>query len=307
MTGTAKLIVIIISITAMTSLCACHTTVNINTPAKVTDASNAVETDREQETGEEIETKIYLPELETVKFDLTQYGEDGKRKIFESYGNSYLANDMTREVYPDLSAALDAIDQNEKDLYNQTINDSKEDAEEFAKEQDEYGEDYSFFRYNETQLCSLDDKVVSLLRTEYGYLGGAHPDYFYQTFNLDVKTGEEILLSDIITDKTVLKDVLIDKLNAQYPDGNFFGLDESLSMFELDPESEDPDQAAYMFTIDPLGLCFYFGPYDLNSYADGSQQIEVYYDDIRDILKSGFVYENFGKDEMPGEADEPLK
>ena len=307
MIRTAKLTVLIIAIVAMTGLCACHTTVNINTAPKESDTSNVIEAGSEQEAAEEIETKIYLPELESVKFDLTEYGEDGERKLFESYGNSYLPNDMTKEVYPDLSAALDAIDQNEKDLYSQTISDSMEDAKEFAKEQDDYDEDYSFFRYNETQLCSLDDKVVSLLRTEYGYLGGAHPDYFYQTFNLDVKTGEEILLSDIITDKTVLKGVLIDKLNAQYPDGNFFDLDESLSMFELDPESDDPDKAAYMFTMDPLGLCFYFGPYDLNSYADGSQQIEVYYDDIRDILKSGFVYENFGKDETPGEADEPLK
>ena len=213
MIRTAKITAFIISIAVMASLCACHTTVNINTPTDDKDTSNVSEAPKEQETAEEVETKIYLPELDSVKFDLTQYGEDGKRKIFESYGNSYLANDHTKEVYPELAAALEAIDSNEQDLYKQTIEDNKDDAQQFASEQDEYGEDYSFFRYNETQLISLDEKVVSLLRTEYGYLGGAHPDYFYQTFNLDVKTGEEILLSDIITDKNVLKEVLINIRN----------------------------------------------------------------------------------------------
>lgn len=277
----------------MTGLCACHTTVTINQNKDMSDVKEVPEDEIKTPEEVEKEEEVKLPELESVPFDLTLYAEDGKRKIFESYGNSYLLTDESKKDYPKLAEALEAIDENEKEHYKESIEANKKDAEEFAKEQDENGDDYSYFRYSETQLKAADERVVSMLRTENGYIGGAHPDYFYQTFNLDTKTGNDILLSDIITDAQKLKSVLIERLNSLYPDGNFFDLDESLGLFELDADTKDPDKVAYMFTMDPAGLTFYFGPYDLNSYADGSQQVELFYSDIKDILNPEFVYADF--------------
>ena len=40
----------------------------------------------------------------------------------------------------------------------------------------------------------------------------------------------------------------------------------------------------------PDGISFYFGPYDLNSYADGAQQIDLTYGDLEGILKDDYIY-----------------
>ena len=257
----------------------------------------------EEEVNEDGESAA-IPKLESVDFDLTEYDED-KNKVFESYGNSYLCTADCEGDFPDLAKALKDIDQNEKDAYSATIDEYKEDAAEFAGQQREDGEDYTYYSYNETELKTADDKVVSLLRTEYGYLGGAHPDYYYAAFNIDVKTGKDIILADIVTDKEGLDAILIDKLNEKYPDGDFFDLEESLKSYYIDDASDEENAAAYTFTMGPDGISFYFGPYDLNSYADGAQQIDLTYGDLEGILKDDYIYagiEEDKKDEISADS-----
>ncbi len=257
----------------------------------------------DKDTGEDQAEEIQEPELESVDFNLSTYDDD-ENMVFESYGNSYLLTEASAKVYPELNDRLNTIDENEKEIYTQTIEDFGEDAAKFAEEQRENGAEYTYYSYSETALKVGDERVVSLLRTEYGYLGGAHPDYYYQTFNIDTKTGDEILLSDIITDNDALKKLLIDKLNSQYPDGNFFDLEGTFEEYDLDPGPEEDGAYAYTFTMDPAGLTFYFGPYDLNSYADGSQQIDVFYNEIPDILKEGFVYSDYAEEGLGGDVPE---
>ncbi|MBR5407335.1 MAG: DUF3298 domain-containing protein [Lachnospiraceae bacterium] len=289
--------VMLTAVLLMSSVCACNVNVNVNDNRKnKNEAAKEEAPEADDKEGAQETDEIKLPELKSVDFNLSVYDENDDHMIFESYGNSYLCTDASAEVYPDLSEALKAIDENEKAFYQESIDANLEDAKEFAAAQVEEGADYTYFRYSETALKCADERAVSLLRTENGYLGGAHPDYFYQAFNLDTKTGEDILLSDIITDKDKLKSLLIDKLNKKYPDGNFFDLEESLSLFELDEEQGDDADPAYVFTVDPAGLSFYFGPYDLNSYADGSQQIDIMYEEMADFLKEGFIYDDYAEE-----------
>ena len=293
------LALILCSALAVSMMSGCNVNINAN---KDNDAKSEEEVKEEvpaEEPAEESEEvaeepeQVILPELKSVDFDLTVYDDDNKYKVFESHGNSYLCTDESAKVYPELSDVLKGIDQNEKDGYQYTIDQNLEDAKEMAAEQQKEGNDYTYFCYSETELKCADERVVSLLRTEYGYLGGAHPDYYYQTFNLFSKTGKDLTLADIITDKDKLKTILTDKLNEEYPDGNFFDLDESLGNYVLELDPDDPDKYTYNFTIDPAGVSFYFGPYDLNSYADGDQKIDLFYDEISDILKDGFVYSDY--------------
>ncbi|MBR6160150.1 MAG: DUF3298 domain-containing protein, partial [Lachnospiraceae bacterium] len=302
--------ILISSVLMMAGLSACNAQVNLNTDNNDTNTQTedlqpqpdiiAQEEKEPAPAADEVseEDTVALPELESVPFDLNVFGEDGDYKVFESYGNSYLLTDVSSRDYPQLAEALKKIDEDEKASYQKTIDANIKDAQDFAKEQQKYGDDYSYMSYSETQLISADDKVVSMLRTEYGYLGGAHPDYHYETFNLYTKTGENIPLSDVITDDDKLEDILEVKLNKEYPDGNFFDLDDSLDIFTLDDkkiDSDDDFKVPYSFTMSPKGLVFYFGPYDLNSYADGAQQIEIQYSEIADILKAGFIYEDQAK------------
>ncbi len=147
--------------------------------------------------------------------------------------------------------------------------------------------------YSESALQFADDRAVSILRTEYGYLGGAHPDYFYECINLNSQTGEEILLSDLIKDKEGLNKILREKLIELYPDGNFFDLDESLERYDLDGVPEGDEITPYIFTMTPAGLTFYFDPYALNSYADGDQQVDVFFTDIPELLQDDFIFPDY--------------
>lgn len=297
----------------MTGLCACSATVNIPadksaTPApeeEVQPVSDEVPEETETAPADEMteEDTVARPELESVPFDMNVYGKDGDYKVFESYGNSYLLTDISSRDYPQLAEALKKIDEDEKADYKKTIDANLSDAEEFAKDQQANGDDYSYMSYSETKLATADDKVVSMVRTEYGYLGGAHPDYYYETFNLYTATGEAISMTDIITDNDKLKAVLKDKLNEAYPDGDWLDLDSSLDLFVLDETKKEDGESTYKFTINEKGLMFYFGPYDLNSYADGAQQIEIMYSDLADILKPGFIYEDYATAEEKSTTD----
>lgn len=312
-----KLALMICLALVMTGLGACNANININTEdgaagqtdrSSVTeaDASENVKTEETAPAADEIseEDTVVLPELKSVPFDMTEYDKDGEHKVFESYGNSYLLSDISARDYPALDAKLKKIDEDEKEFYRQAIDDSREDALEFAEEQRKYGEDYTFFRYSETQLMNADDKVVSMLRMEYGYLGGAHPDYYYETMNIYTKTGEDIPLSDILTDDVKLRSILKERLNKEYPDGNWFDLDSSLDTYVIDDKKTGDDKFAYIFTMNSRGIMFYFNPYDLNSYADGAQQIEISYTDLADIIKPGFVYEDLVKEDLATDAEE---
>ena len=291
--------VLICTALTFTTLYGCNININSNlTEDAIEEKEDAAKTDDKQEVTRAFDMAA-IPELESVEFNLTEYGEDGDSKIFESYGNSYLCTEESGEEFPELAQALSDIDEVEKDTYRLSIDEYMEDAVEFTKEQIKEGTDYTYFCYNETELKTADDRVVSLLRTEYSFFGGAHPTYGYDTFNIDVKTGEEIRLSDIITDKEGLDGILIDKLNEKYPDGNFFDLEKSLGNFWMDDAPEEEGATIYTFTMGPSGISFYFDPYALNSYADGAQEIDLTYGDLDSILKEGFIY----ADEKDSEDD----
>ncbi len=248
-------------------------------------------TEEEEEGKEESEEG---PGLVNTEFDMSLKDEKDDYLYYECYGNSYLCDEESEELYPELSRALMDIDEMVKGNYERNIESFDEEAHDFVREMIEQGQgEYTFYTYSETSLEYCSDKVVSLLRTEYGFLGGAHPDYWFESVNLKPETGEYILLSDVITDKEELDRILKEKLNEKYPDGDFFDLDEALLAYDPQAEPFEQEMGAYTFTLDPSGVTFFFGPYDLNAYAYGSQDIKLSYDELSEILKDGFYEEYF--------------
>ncbi len=227
------------------------------------------------------------PELVNTEFDMSEVDENGK-KFFDCHGNSYLCSEDSKAVYPELAEALIRVDEKVKAAYQENIYNYDDEAKEFAAEQPDGESDWTYYTYSETQLKYSSPRLVSLLRTEFGYLGGAHPDYWYDTVNIDTPTGKTIKLSDLISDQKGLNDILKKKLNDTYPDGNFFDLDESLNIYSLEGD-EGTNSAAYDFTLDKTGITFYFGPYDLNSYADGTQEITIGYDELEGVINKDFT------------------
>lgn len=59
-----------------------------------------------------------------------------------------------------------------------------------------------------------DDRIFSYVTTDYSYLGGAHPNFVYNGYNYDTKTGKRLTLRDVTEDYDSLYAQVLDTLRA---------------------------------------------------------------------------------------------
>ena len=229
--------------------------------------------------------------LISVPFYLNQYDDEDQELYFMNYGNNIICSENTRDKYPKLAEKLEKIAKDCEKDHQLKIDDNAEDAKEFAREAKKDGGTGYYSYYSETALKRFDDKAVSILKVQNGFFGGAHPDYVFDTINLDPETGKEYVLSDIIKDKDELDKILINKLEGEYPDVEFFDLKDTLKDFHMDITGAGDEELeyAYEFTLDPDGICFYFDPYGISAYAYGDQVVKITYDEAPDLFKRDFA------------------
>lgn len=281
---------VILAVLAASFMCACGSvTVNVNTNTEDKPATEETAPDESApETADDSVIPDDFPVVLEKDYDMSRYlDEDKKDMYFECHGNEWYCDDKTADKYPQLAKTLEEIHDSETEDFESTLDENDEDAKEFAKAH--LGEEFgAFYYYSSTGPACVDDKVVSLLSTYESFLGGAHPSGSYKVYNIDVNSGEFIPLSDVISDQSGLNAILKEKLESQYNDHQFFGLDESLSSYVMDLSSNEDDKTPYDFTFSPNGLTFYFDSYALSPYADGDEQIDLTYDDLASVLKEGY-------------------
>ena len=247
------------------------------------------------------------PELESVDYDLSN-------DYFECVGNSYLVAEDSEEDYSDLAKALKQLDEATQEEWKRNLDAFDEEALEYAQNQKDEGNDNTYSINSDSSLVFANDKIVSIIRCDGTFYGDAHPDYNYEAINLYSATGKEILLSDIITDKKGLDEILKEKIKEEYGDQDLIDLDEALADYDPQAEQFEQERAAYVFTITPKGITFYFGSSELNDHAFGTQEVNIPYDDLYDIMDlDGFVFEEVVDDgrgdliDEDEEADEEEK
>ena len=234
--------------------------------------------------------------LAVTYFDQSRYTDKDRDLYFECSGDHILCTPDIKDAYPELTKALQDIADDEESYFADNLREYDSDALEYLKSTRSSGGEYHYMYYADDFLKRADDKCVSIVRIVNGYLGGAHPDYFYETFNIDTDTGDQIVLSDIISDQDRLNDILEQKLTADYPDVEYFGLKDSLAEYDMtiteDADDNDGDyKPAYLFTLDPDGISFYFSPYGISAYAYGDQVVKILYDEEPDLFKKDFSYD----------------
>lgn len=171
-------------------------------------------------------------------------------------------NQESAAVYPELDSALKAWSgekQARQEEYNSHMHELADDVYE-----------------NEAQVLPLtaqsdlyvrraDEKVLSLLEFTASYEGGVHGMYGYFGYNFDSRTGEKLTLDRVFRNTDDLPGLIAETLRKTYPGMSFHSLDESLS-----EDFSSGTYADWNWTLDPNGVTFYFAPYYLASYADGS-------------------------------------
>lgn len=141
---------------------------------------------------------------------------------------------------------------------------------------------------NDTYIRRADSEVLSAVENVYEYSGGAHGNESFACVNIDVATGEDLALEDIIIDFSLLPGILETELKEKYPDVDYWTDSLYTMLMEyVEPTSEDY-QPDFTWTLDYEGVTFYFSDYEISSYVDGTQQVTLAYSEYPSIYNKEF-------------------
>ena len=231
----------------------------------------------------EVSGRSLLPEVELVRTHRYEGDENGARyvSLLEAHYDVAQLSAESAGLYPQLAAALADY------AYSFQRNKDAGLEEELSWAREQYGwMPDSFYAYTDESSLTVrraDTQAVSLLYLHSSYTGGIHPNYFYATLNYDTATGREIALEDVISDFDGLKTEMEKRLRDAYGEDTFFGLHEQLQEYGSDQ---------FTWTMEPEGLRFYFSPYEMASYAAGTQQVFFGFDEA-----PAFFSGTYGKQE----------
>ena len=226
--------------------------------------------------------------IEQVNDDISEDKGDNIRKtaaVYE-YPRLYLDGDDAKG-YPELAKAFEdynAKADSQKDETLKTLKDEYDEVKDF------YGEDsdmYVYENYNGS-ILRADSNVVSMLIGYEDFHGGAHGYYFSYGVNFDTKTGKQLLLSDVVKDKDAFVKLVSERFAEEYGSrkGEYGDLkDAGEQLKEQDFSSDEGNQ----WSISPDCVTVYFSPYTLGAYAQGAQEISIYFDEAPEVFNEQYT------------------
>ena len=143
----------------------------------------------------------------------------------------------------------------------------------------------SFYDLNDTVLYS-DSRIISTLFYELDYFAGAaHPNNNNYSFNYDLEKNKEITLGDLFQGNylKLLSEICIEEIaksKAEY-DPNFNTTEDDWLNSGAGPEEKN----FKMFNITKDVFLITFPTYQVASYAEGPQTVEIPYDLLTTIIK----------------------
>ena len=194
-------------------------------------------------------------------------------------------SDASKTAYPELSKALQKLNDERETAFLSNYEQMKEDAKQWYEDMGSDGYFDGYSDENNLRVSRADDRFLSIVSTSFSYTGGAHGVYGENGYSYDVKTGQLLKLKDVITDMGQLQSIVKESLKKDYPEASFIAsLDESV------PENltGEEDQACSWY-LTPSGIDINFGVYLLGSYAEGSQTVQIMYSDHPELFFEGFI------------------
>ncbi len=203
---------------------------------------------------------------------LEDWAEDGTN-VSVKWEQLMLSEESAKD-YPKLENAFDAFNDEEISLAESTFEDLQGMVEELREYRDE---SFSLESENKLYIQRADANLVSFLEYGYIYSGGAHPSHYYLGYNYDPTTGEQLELTDVLTDVDALAEILYENLHEKYPDGMLW--EDSLKTV-----LEEYDVSYYQWTMDCQGITFWFSPYDIAAYAAGPLSAKIYFSEEPELF-----------------------
>lgn len=124
-------------------------------------------------------------------------------------------------------------------------------------------------------------EIISIIKNEYDYSGGAHGNGFVGYYNFDINSGSILTLSDLLVPGTYEKVTAAgDKIFRQQTEIGDGDLNEAGYWFEGGKFYLNEN-----FLITETGLSFFYNSYEIAPYAGGPTELEIPYSAIQDCIK----------------------
>ena len=283
----------------------------------VTEAVPAALSTAAEETGTAVESREEAAEEATAEIsvaedpdtEIAEFRKDTAIKVTVEDQKEEKKNDAG-EVLVTISVQKATIEDSGYDALQKVLDQQSADTYELAQEA--WGDMQAFLEDSDWETTGSlyaiedtismkrgDDRIFSYVTTDYSYLGGAHPNVVYNSYNYDTKTGKRLTLRDVTEDYDSLYAQVLDTLRAfqeehdmffeDYEDtvkGMFYGFSaeedlEDSSMTDADRE-EISDTAGTASDIDNIQwyltdneLVVIFNRYDIAGYAFGPTAVQI--------------------------------
>ena len=231
---------------------------------------------------------------------------NGKSFSTGSYPEIILSDDIARQ-YPKLKEELSS----QNSFWKRFAEDAVSDLGGYVMNDDkDSGSPYYYD--NGVAVLMLDDRIFSAIEYIDEFSGGAHPNHWKESVNIDPVTGNHLEFKDVLKDPEYASKVIKNVLYEAYPD-----MTEEFDLFINYTEEEGDVAGAFLTTIYndtftwallPEGLNIFFSPYEVASYVAGDFEVLIPYDKYPELVQNAYIPNNyFDSEKMVAYSDGLLK
>lgn len=201
-----------------------------------------------------------------------------------TYSSDYI--DVTIEV-PQLTGLEDsAVQDSVNSVFDDIMTLAKQDVETLEAESKQYADEgQSLAAYEIGINYSVPYNhhgVISVVVSDYRYLGGAHGGEYRSAYTFDLKTGEVRRLDDLMEDGSDYRELINNSIKSEIVER--VGSEE---LYEIATFEDIGDEPAFYLVQD--AIVFYFQQYEYFPYVAGIQEFSVEYADLSGMLKSEYA------------------
>ncbi|MCR5624667.1 MAG: RsiV family protein, partial [Lachnospiraceae bacterium] len=203
---------------------------------------------------------------------------------------------LDEEDMPELTASLEEFSKEGSAEARKLYKDGLKNAKENIKILDE---DYYLASQLDISINMVrtDTEVLSFVSDVYEYWGGAHGGNLIKGHNFDSQTGEELKLTDIISDVDALPEIVENRLDDERENIDYLvDIKQYLKKYF---KPKNLDMVEWVLTSE--GVEFIFNQYEIATFADGVITVDISYDEEPDIFTDRY---NNAPDDYAMDLDE---
>ena len=190
---------------------------------------------------------------------------------------------QTAKQYPALQRALVQAAKDETAHAQKSIAELSTEYQELTADWSEY-EGY-MTETVKPHVMRADSRIVSVLCNFEDYHGGAHGYYYSYGLNYDVASGRELKLSDVVTKKDKFIERVRDTFEEKYANDSYMLTNAGEYLATLG----DEEYASTPWIMDSESITLFFAPYVLGTYADGAQEVSIYFDEAPELFNAKYL------------------